>query len=126
MNKEYPIILTIVCVLIAYAHAMGHTHRGTQEPGIKKPGVCVDRARVPGPQPPGSWSQAPTDYTKTRQTIQSPNRQHKASKRLYKTKNIRQNPKTLDKDQKYLTRVANNNILTFDIKYQILETQYIN
>ena len=36
-----------------------------------------------------------------------------------------QNPTILDKNQKYLTRVATNINLTSDIKYPILKIQYI-
>ena len=39
-----------------------------------------------------------------------------------KTQNIRQNPKILEKDTTYLTRVATNINLTYNIQYLILET----
>ena len=56
--------------------------------------------------------EAPTDYTKTRQTVQSLNRLYKAPTDNTKTQNIRQNLKILDQHPTYSTTVANNNILT--------------
>ena len=56
---------------------------------------------------------APTDYTKLRQTIQSPKRQYRAPKRLYKTFRIlNETPKILDKYPAYSTRVATASNLT--------------
>ena len=58
---------------------------------------------------------APTDFTKPRQTVQSPNRLYKAPKRLYKapkhcTKPAQhmQNLNIVDKNQTYSTRVTFN------------------
>ena len=93
------------------------------------------------------WGEnTPKDFTKPKQTIQNPGILHKAAETLYKAptdyrnlqkeytkpKNIRQNfkkhvkPTVLDKNQQYLTRVANNNSLTSKIKYPILKTSFIN
>ena len=81
----------------------------------------------------GRGGEAPKDFTKPRQTIQSPNRQYKAPKHYTKPKNIRRKPKMLDKylnildkDLKSLTRVATNINLTSNIKYLIYKTTYLN
>ena len=58
-------------------------------------------------------------YTKPQQTILRP-------KTLDKTfKTYMQNPKIFDKDQKHLTRVASNSILTANIQYPILKVPVI-
>ena len=63
---------------------------------------------------PNRLYKAPTDYTKPQQLIQSPNRQYKAAKHYTKLQksiqrhqDIRQNPKILDKDIKYLNKRSN-------------------
>ena len=70
---------------------------------------------------------------KPRQTIQSPNRLYKATtdytkppKDYRNLQNIRQKLKILNKYPTYLTRVATNINQAYNIKYPILETQYIN
>ena len=65
-----------------------------------------------GPGHAMGQAHAPKELTKPRQTIQSPNRLHKAPKDYRKPLNIRQNPNILDKNPKYLTKVANNNTIT--------------
>ena len=57
---------------------------------------------------------------KARQTIQSPETIYKTSKRPDKTFKI------LDKDLKYLTRVATHINFTYDVKYLISKTTYLN
>ena len=61
---------------------------------------------------------APTGYTKTQRTIQSPQKEYTQT-----------TPKILDKDIKYLTRLANNvsqHHLTNIIQYIISKTTYDN
>ena len=60
------------------------------------------------------------------QTIQSPRKIMQRHKILDKTQSIKQNPKVLNKDLQYLTRVSTHVDLTYNIKYRILKTTYIN
>ena len=82
---------------------------------------------------PREGREAPPDNIKPQRTIQSPDRLYKASKDYTKltkdytkTTNIRQHPKILDTDLKYLTRVATNINLIYNIKCIILKTTYTN
>ena len=76
-------------------------------------------AEGPGGVSPNSLYKAPTDYTKTRQTIQSPDRLYKAPNWLYRDLEI------LDKDIKELKNIATNIKLTHTIKDSTLKTTYI-
>ena len=79
-----------------------------------------------GEAPTDYTKPAPTDYTKPQNTIQSstdytkPRKIYKTSKRPDKTFKI------LDKDLKYLTRVATHINFTYDVKYLISKTTYLN
>ena len=84
--------------------------------------------------------EAPKDFTKPQQTIQSPDRLYKAptyytkppkdyrnlQKDYIKLLNIKQNPKILDKNPTHWTRVATNIYSTSSIKYPILNNTVIN
>ena len=63
-------------------------------------------------QSPDRQYKAPTDFTKPRQTTQSPNRLYKAPKQHTKHSKNMQSPKILDNNHKYLTIVATNINLT--------------
>ena len=62
---------------------------------------------------PTDKTKPPKDYTKTQQTIQSPKILDNTFKKHAKP------PKLLDKNHKYLTRVATNINLASNIKYPI-------
>ena len=60
---------------------------------------------------------APTDYTKTQQTIQSPRKTIQRHKIRQNPNILDDNPNILDKDPEYSTGVATNIDLTSNIKY---------
>ena len=72
--------------------------------GLRKPQKPI--------QSPDRLYKAPTEYTKLQNTIQRPEIPCKSSA---KPKDIRQRPNILDKDPKYLTRVATNINLPYNI-----------
>ena len=76
-------------------------------------------ARGPGGDRLG-WGHLIKEYTKPRQTIQSPDRLYKATTRLYKApKRLYKVPEYQTKNTTYLTIVATNIDLTYNMKYLI-------
>ena len=127
---NYPPDLNAIGLLLELRTAQeDHPHRRGARGGGRPPrGLGVPPAEGPPPPPPGPGVRG----GKLQKTLQSPDRLYKAPKRLYKAptdytkprkdtkpRNIRQNPKVLDKDLTYLTRVATNINSTNTIKYLI-------
>ena len=66
------------------------------------------RCRRRGARGGGGGGEAPKDFTKPRQTIQSPNRLYKAPETLHKHINIRQKPLNIRQVPKILNKSSNN------------------